>query len=64
MHKKTDQVHIGDHFCLSLIMQYHLQTAGAEHYTPQCDATNGGTVSVYITHEYSERERRKNTALS
>ena len=35
MHHKTDQVHIGDHFCSSLAMQGHLQTVGAEHYIPQ-----------------------------
>ena len=33
--QKTDQVHIGDDFCLSLTIQGNLQTADAEHYTAQ-----------------------------
>ena len=53
MQQKTDQMHIGDHFCLSLTMQGHLQTAGA---------TTGGTVSVYLVNVYNEQKRKKNTA--
>ena len=56
MHKKTDQVHIGDHFCLSLTMQGHLQTAATEHYTPQM--CTGGIVfvlSMYIMNRKGER---------
>ena len=51
---KIDQVNIEDHFHLSLTMQGQLQTAGAEHYTPQCNATTGGTVSVYPVHVHNE----------
>ena len=50
MQQKTDQMHIGDHFCLSLTMQGHLQTAGA---------TTGGTVSVYLVNVYNEQKRKK-----
>ena len=49
MHQKTNQVHIGDHFCSSLTMQDHLQRVDAEYYTPKCDTITGGTVSVYLS---------------
>ena len=45
-------------------MQGHLQTAGAENYTPKCDATTGEIVSVYLIHVYIKQKRRKNTTLS
>ena len=37
-------------------------TAGVKHYTPKCDATTEGTVSVYLVYAYNE-QKRKNTAL-
>ena len=58
MRQKTDQVHIGDHFCLSWTMQGHLQIAGAEY-----DTTTGEIVSVYLVHIYNKQERRKNIVL-
>ena len=63
MCQKTDQVHIEDHFYSSLKLQGHLQTAGAEQYTPQIWAI-GGTVFIYLVHVYNEQEKRKSTALS
>ena len=64
MRQKTDQVHIGDHFCSSLTMQGHLQTTVSNITLPKCDATTGGTVFVYLVHVYNKQKRRKNTALS
>ena len=48
MDPKTNQVHIGDHFCLSLTRQGHLQTADAE--LLKYDSTTGETDCVYLVH--------------
>ena len=60
MHQKTNQVHIGDHFCLSLAMQGHLKQQVPNIILPKCDVTTGGTVSVYLVHVYTE-QKKKNT---
>ena len=59
-----DPVDIGDHFCLSLTMQGHLQTAGTERSTPQCDATTKGTVSVYLIHIYIVNRKEEHSPIT
>ena len=63
MYQKTDELHIGDHFCSSLTMQGHLKQQAPNITLPKCGATTGGTVFVYLVHVYNE-QKRKNTALS
>ena len=64
MHQKTDQVHIGDHFCSSLTMQDHLQTAGAEYYTPKCNTITGGTVNlIHVCNEPKEEKEHSHVVV-
>ena len=58
MHQKTDQVHIGDHFCSSLTMQDYLQTVDAENYTNVTlllKELSPSILSIYMMNKRGER---------
>ena len=60
MHQKTNEVHIGNHFCLSLTMQDHLLTAGAKHLRssnvmPLLEELSLIILSMYIMNRREER---------